>query len=477
MCSIIGLTGSGLNMRRMLSNQVGVFLKNSLDIKGGDEYGIVLMYKGFAKEYESLDAGEIKGDIYEISNGDDNSIATLLMFSRMIPEMETEENLLKQPYYNKNDKIWYMVHGTIPNAEKFKKGIQVDTEIMKYSNTIEDGISYIEKQSGKISLLGFKNDDEDINTKNIQVDSYTNGLGLYKYLLTNKFSEKTTSHHFEINMFSNLDIETDYTYLFNKETLVNTIKVNKPTTRIISLFSGGLDITCSTMKTIDNNIEKIIETKGSIDLWYFDWDSVASDMEKESVIDTTTHISNRYNINKSSLNCEIIDIKDMFGNILNICDIEKIRLSDNEAKGKGNDEAEAAINYVPLRNAFLINLAVAKAEQLYPNDNCIFVLGANLSEGMIYLDNSETFVNGMNKLIKVSGQSTYNFELQSPFVNMTKTKMLEWALENDINTNFSFSCYFPKDGKECGECGSCILKNKAKARANENISNKDLGIL
>ena len=31
----------------------------------------------------------------------------------------------------------------------------------------------------------------------------------------------------------------------------------------------------------------------------------------------------------------------------------------------------------------------------------------------------------------------------------------------------SFSCYFPKDGNICGECGSCLMRQNAFGRVSD----------
>jgi 7-cyano-7-deazaguanine synthase len=166
-----------------------------------------------------------------------------------------------------------------------------------------------------------------------------------------------------------------------------------------------------------------------------------------------------------SINHEVIPVTDMFRNILGACNTT-VRLNDTNAIGAGSHEAEAAISYVPFRNQFLLTLAAAKAEQLYPNEKVIFILGANLSEGMIYLDNSEPFITSMNQVVKVGGQSCLNFEVVAPFVNRTKTDMVKYAIKHHYDLSTVYSCYFPKeDGQPCGECGSCLLHDNALARS------------
>jgi len=448
MCSIVGLNGKVTDMRNIfIPNKNIEYFKDILNIKGGDEYSIVININGLSKQLFEYDINSIKNFLFDSKINDKNCF--ILMFSRLTPEMEQSESSIPQPYYNRFTNTWYAVHGTIPKAEEFCD-LKVDTEIFKYAKSTEKAIEFIEKQNGKISMLGFPNDSE-----GNEYISYTNGLGMYSYDFQG------------INMYSNLDLNLlNNKFINNKEILKNTIEVLNPKTRIISLFSGGLDITCSTWKIIDQYQKEIIETEGSVDLWYFDWNTRARVQEILSGTIMKDKINEEYHA-EIKVSHNVINVGDIFKNTLNICNIKNTRLTDEDANGAGSHEAEAALSYVPMRNTLLLTLAAARAEQLYPNDKCIFVIGNNLSEGMIYLDGSETFTNRMNDLVKVAGQNSYNFEVQAPYKNCTKTRMIESAIENNYDFQDSFSCYFPKeDGNPCGECGSCLLREKAIKRSN-----------
>ena len=443
-----------------LNNQKTGFdiIKDILDVKGGDEYGFVIGYKGMFKFFYNMI--NIENDIitllYELKKNTNKDIF-IQGFSRLTPEMEGSSNL-KQPYFNiKRDSI-ITVHGTIPKAEEYDKFINIDTEIFQNTEHLTDTIDFVEAQNGKISLmeLSFENNNNDIVLR-----KYTNGLGLYSFRLEDYYNNMYIDFLTNINLSKNkLDIENQ---IYFKNELKNSMIFDKQKPiRIISLFSGGLDIACSTQMVIQNNIKDILKTKGTVDLWYFDWGTNASDNEISAGRKYKESLSKKYNI---EIIHEIIDVKNIFKDIIkNSTGKTVTRLNDKKSTGAGSHEAEAAISYVPMRNTLLLTMAAAKAEQLYPNDKCIFVIGANLSEGMIYLDNSETFINNINSTIKVAGQNTYNFEVQAPFVNVTKTKMLEIAIEKDFFIEDSFSCYFPNNGEPCGECGSCILRENAIKR-------------
>ena len=187
-----------------------------------------------------------------------------------------------------------------------------------------------------------------------------------------------------------------------------------------------MDIACSTQFAIEDYLNDIKKTNGNISLWYFDWGSNASDKEKQTVSKYSEILSKKYDTN---ILYNSFDIKNIFSGILNFATGKnKTRLNSDDSTGAGSHEAEAAISYVPMRNTLLLTLAAAKAESLYPDDKCIFIIGANLSEGMIYLDNSETFINNINDnqlyINRVNEQKNLNND-------------------NNINNSSSFDCSFP----------------------------------
>lgn len=474
MCSIIAVRGPKKEVGNLFNNSYYINrIQDMLDTKGGDEYKLVLTY-GLCGYKEFIFGPEAESEYYNLNGvcqdlplyleelSKDLDIGVLL-FSRLTPEMESESKALQQPYFNKDEGKWIMVHGTIPKAEEYNPNIEVDTEIFASGN-IGKAVAYTEKVGGKISMLSFNFLTE--------VSTYENGLGMYSYVFNDgNIKLKNTF------MFSNIDLPYDDVVACNTHEIIKVCRwpnsgyasycEPKPKTRLISLFSGGLDITCSTYKTIEKNMG--LE---SVDLWYFDWGTRAAKQEIEAGQAFAQSLNdqmffNNHGVKSPSVKHEVIPVTDMFRNILGACDTT-VRLNDADANGAGSHEAEAAISYVPFRNQFLLTLAAAKAEQLYPNDHCIFVLGANLSEGMVYLDNSETFVNLMNQVVKVGGQSCMNFEVVAPFVNRTKTDMVSTILNDGYDLSTVYSCYFPKeDGGPCGECGSCLLHDNALSRGNK----------
>ena len=464
MCSFVSIKKKKLSDIR--ESRILYVIFNALMVKGGDEISFVINYRGMSSNTITKNIMDKKFSSDDFKNFFENYVKShgmlsidvidVLFFSRLTPEMEQSSKALSQPYrrVHNNEIQNIVVHGTIPEAEKIAEkygfDIEVDTEIFAHMD-FKEACMEVEKVGGKISALKSSNN-------LYEPEVYHNGLGAFKYncafgddamdFITNinlhngfKNSKIFELQHFDISIVT----------IFPNATPANT------DVRVIALFSGGLDITCSVQKTLLENINHVSE----LDLWYFDWGTVANTPEIKAGKKFKKLMNHKYDFN---VNYKVIPIKPLFANILQACDMTSTRLTDNDSKGAGSHEAEAAISYVPYRNTILLTLAAARAEQLYPNETIKFVIGANLSEGMIYLDNSESWVDGMDSILKVGGQQCANFNISAPYVNRTKTEMIKDSIKLDFDFDTAFSCYFPVNGKACGKCGSCLLKENAIQR-------------
>jgi 7-cyano-7-deazaguanine synthase in queuosine biosynthesis len=451
MCSYVGFTVSNTTLK---SNNISLFellnkIKKLLLVKGGDEFKTLIKVGDFIRVKKECEfTTQESTELLNFLNLSNTQKITFAFFSRLTPEMEIDnKNRMNdniQPYINKVNESIIMVHGTIPKAEEFQSGIEVDTDLFLY-NVPEKVIDYVTKVDGKISMLEI--------TKDGRFKWFDNGLGCYKI-----------DYH-NIDIYTNINIEFNYIEPIKLDSIkyYNPYRFNK--IKAVALFSGGLDITCS----IQKHLQKFYMVDlNEIELLYFDWGTRASKQEIEAgkkFLKLYEEKIINMGYNSKIFKHTIIDVKNMFKNILSGCGLTTTRLIDKNATGAGTHEAEAAISYVPFRNQFLITMAAAYLEQHNPNDFVDIIIGGNLSEGMIYLDNSETFINNMDKTIKVGGQKSINFKVVAPYVNRTKTSIVEDAIQNNFILDTVYSCYFPKeDGSECKECGSCLLKYKALER-------------
>lgn len=472
MCTIIG----GFIKDSISNNDISL-LNDLIRRKGGDYTEILYFSNGNLINIESR--------IETLAH--QKRWTSFLIFSRLTPEMESSEVKIKQPYKTISGK-YIAAHGTIPVSHEFDEII--DTEIFRFDLDIGVSIEKTNVLNGKVSLIEY----------NPELDTFAgvhNGLGLNLYENSN------------IKIITNIAISNDdiyiepmrYTFLTmdydimsyhhyanysdyikswylkkNKDAAKLTIddKIGKPRKpdAIISLCSGGMDIALSTYDVLYKYSR---EGNIPVELLYFNWNTVAKEVEIESVEKLCECFADAFDCNVEH---KIINAHEAFKNLIDISGLESVRIQDQDAVGDGKNEAENAISYVPMRNTFLILMAAIYAEQKYPGKVVEFVLGANLTEGMVYLDNSTNYINKFNSLIRVAGQKTYNFRIAAPYANKTKTKMLELFAMNYSEIKLfeilriAASCYFPVDGLPCGKCGSCLLRDKAISKYEANQKEK-----
>ena len=411
-----------------------------------------------------------------------------LIFSRLTPEMENDKPKILQPYETVTGK-YVTAHGTIPLKNGNFEEI-IDTEILRFDIGLDKSLEKVQLLNGKVALIEF-NPDTWIFT------GVHNGLGLEVF---EKFGAKFITNislidgaavppmkYFALRSKISLEFTESLYNKYGTTMVTDLVTRNRDVPEvIISLCSGGMDTILSTYAHIKNQYNIDSNNKPLIDvlLMYFDWGTVAGPKEIESVKEfkELLHVDNLFE-DKVFVEAKTVNVKTIFKGILDIAGLDKVRLMDSEATGKGKEEAEEAISYVPFRNTYLLLMAATFAEQYYPNKRVDFVLGANLTEGMVYLDNSTNYIAKMNQLVRIAGQKSINFKVVAPYGNVTKTRMLETFKESfgyeilERLMNIAFSCYFPVNGEACGKCGSCLLRNKAVTKLDDTRRSKNIIVM
>lgn len=471
MCSFIGLK-LGKNYNDDYQDYILGVIEETLTDKGGDVTNLLIHHGNNItniniemRDGEFWYSENLKGELI-FGPGD-----TIFGFSRLTPETESNNlnRLSKIPPYKTVFGKYVAAHGTIP-----LKGIDidmVDTEMLKFEETLFDSIRKVEKLNGKASLIEYNPELKEFNAihNGLGLTEIRSGLNADIFIgITNMIYDKVYNLEY---MAREIEPNRLYTTNYNSITMPRgrSAYINDKEI-IVSLCSGGMDAILSTASYIHTRPMVKVE---AIHIDYFNWGTRASVQEIEAVGKFALFIQEVPNIARENIKVDIIPSKDYFREILNFAKAETTRLIDSTAKGEGENESEEAISYVPLRNTFLLMALVAKYEAMYPNRKVTFIFGGNLTEGMVYSDNSVNYIAKMNQLIKLAGQKTSNFQLVAPFAKHTKTKMIEifknvhggGMLEKLLN--IAFSCYFPKpDGSPCNECGSCNLRNISQKRSN-----------
>jgi 7-cyano-7-deazaguanine synthase len=129
---------------------------------------------------------------------------------------------------------------------------------------------------------------------------------------------------------------------------------------------------------------------------------------------------------------------------------------------KDTTEAMNAV-WVPNRNGAFLNIAASFCDSL--NINYI-IFGANKEEASTFPDNSQEFINNINKSLEYS--TLTKTKIITPLIDFDKIQIVNLGVELNTPFHLIMSCY-NKYNNHCGKCESCNrLKNALeKAGLNE----------
>ncbi len=446
MCQIIAMTTRGPNCSQTLLDDIEnkeKEFKRLLNLKGDDYFSVGILSRNKVNSnpiqfgMNAISTGYLFSSLKKMLRGESFATSSemgIILFSRQKPEMEREQPEI-QPYFIEEGMI--AVHGTIINdkelAEARDLNIEVDTEVFRTYAIGDDRIH------GTFACIQI--------TNNINIVTRDNGLKLWRANIGDSGTSVVST--------GNLDF-------LNKSSheIVTFPDRPKEGRTLFAAFSGGMDIALSTYKALSTGkYERAI-------LNYFDWGSVSSDLELHTINDFAKYYSNVFGI---SIGINIINCGEYFNDFFKITGAET-KIADQEAEGEAG-ETEAPIAYFPYRNTHFAMLLASMAEaKEYKNIDILF--GLNLSEGMVFGDNSEGWLNAIQETVRYGGKSfevTGGYNVVAPFFPRTKTNMLKEFKDEFSNVvlqeliDKSFSCYYPIAGKACNKCGSCILRAKAIA--------------
>ena len=132
-------------------------------------------------------------------------------------------------------------------------------------------------------------------------------------------------------------------------------------------------------------------------------------------------------------------------------------------KSRSNAEIGAGIpvTYVPARNTIFLAHALAWAETIPAGH--IFI-GANAIDYSGYPDCRPQFIALFELLANIgtkAGAEGMRIQIHAPLIKMSKAEIIRKAVELDVDLSLTHSCYDPlPDGRACGKCDSCILRQK-----------------
>jgi 7-cyano-7-deazaguanine synthase len=133
---------------------------------------------------------------------------------------------------------------------------------------------------------------------------------------------------------------------------------------------------------------------------------------------------------------------------------------------KGREPEEMAhgipVTYVPARNTIFLAFALAWAEVLESSD--IFI-GVNALDYSGYPDCRPEFIEAFEKMAnlatKAGVEGRQSLKIHTPLIALTKAQIIAKGIELSVDYGLTSSCYDPfPDGQPCGECDSCLLRQK-----------------
>jgi 7-cyano-7-deazaguanine synthase len=156
-----------------------------------------------------------------------------------------------------------------------------------------------------------------------------------------------------------------------------------------------------------------------------------------------------------------LDLRAIGGSALT-ADIPVPKGRSHEAMGVG-----IPVTYVPARNTIFLSHALAWAEVLESSD--IFI-GVNIYDSSGYPDCRpeyiEAFRSMANLATKAGVEGRSRLTIHTPLIRLTKAQIVRCAAELGVDFALTWSCYEPEpDGRVCGACDSCLLRQKGFAEA------------
>lgn len=214
-------------------------------------------------------------------------------------------------------------------------------------------------------------------------------------------------------------------------------------TKSIVLLSGGLDSLVSLgLKKDELNVSLALT---------FDYGQKSA----QSEIEASRKICEYYNI-------EHVVIKlDWLKNITNTSLVSEDEVPTGEELKDANQSMKSV--WVPNRNGLFLNIAGSYADS-YGFD--YILIGANKEEAQTFSDNTQEFIDAINKEFEYSTQKMP--KVVAPLINHVKNDIVMLALTAGIPLELTRSCYQGGE-KHCGICESCVrLKNALSANNDTN---------
>jgi 7-cyano-7-deazaguanine synthase len=134
---------------------------------------------------------------------------------------------------------------------------------------------------------------------------------------------------------------------------------------------------------------------------------------------------------------------------------------------KGGVEPGIPVTYVPARNTIFLSVALGWAEAMGGAD---LLIGVNALDYSGYPDCRPDFIESFeamaNLATKAGVEGNARYRVHTPLLSLSKAGIVHAAATEGLDMGMTWSCYDPTlDGKHCGRCDSCRLRQKGFAEA------------
>lgn len=138
-------------------------------------------------------------------------------------------------------------------------------------------------------------------------------------------------------------------------------------------------------------------------------------------------------------------------------------VSDTEVPEGHYAEDNMALTVVPNRNMMMASIATSIA---IANGCKAIALGVHAGDHAVYPDCRGEFIKAFEDcvIIGMKGFVRDDFEVWTPFINMSKTEIAVLGIENNVPFECTWSCYKGK-WTHCGKCGTCVERLESLTQA------------
>jgi 7-cyano-7-deazaguanine synthase len=211
------------------------------------------------------------------------------------------------------------------------------------------------------------------------------------------------------------------------------------TERAVVLVSGGMDSATAVAEALDQGYEPLFfhtsYGQATEDREFECARQLAQDFEAADFLHVETEHLAR--IGASSLTDDSIEV-------------EKADLDGDEIPS----------SYVPFRNANLLSMATSYAEA--QEATAVFI-GAHSEDFSGYPDCRPQFFEAFQDVMDVGTKPETDISLEAPFVEWSKTDIVERGLELEVPFEHKWSCY-RSTAPACGTCDACAFRLQAFQR-------------